>query len=268
MSGRLAQLTNMRGRVALVTGAAGHVGQVAAETLAEMGADLLLTDLDQSRLDGIAADLAARFSVRVVGAAVDLANEAALRALPLRAEAELGGLDAVLHSAAFVGTSGLKNWAVPFEQQGSEAWRAALEVNLTSAFVLTQAATPLLAKSGHGAIVLLSSIYGLVGPDMRLYEGLGMGNPAAYAASKGGLIQLARWLATTVAPQVRVNVISPGGIWRNQPELFVERYKARTPMGRMATEDDLVGAIAYLCSDLSAYVTGQNLVVDGGWCSW
>jgi len=95
-----------------------------------------------------------------------------------------------------------------------------------------------------------------------------MANPAAYAASKGGLLQLTRWLATTLAPKIRVNAISPGGIARNQPSSFVERYEARTPLGRMATEDDFRGAIAYLASDMSAYVTGQNLRVDGGWGSW
>jgi NAD(P)-dependent dehydrogenase (short-subunit alcohol dehydrogenase family) len=95
-----------------------------------------------------------------------------------------------------------------------------------------------------------------------------MGNPAAYAASKGGLIQLSRWLATTLAPSIRVNCISPGGVLRDQPEIFVKRYEAHTPLGRMATEDDLRGAIAYLATDLSAYCTGHDLVVDGGWSAW
>ena len=95
-----------------------------------------------------------------------------------------------------------------------------------------------------------------------------MGNPAGYAASKGGLIQLTRWLATVLAPDVRVNAIIPGGIWRNQPETFREQYVARTPLGRMGAEEDLKGAAAYLASDLSAYVTGQNLIVDGGWTAW
>ena len=92
-----------------------------------------------------------------------------------------------------------------------------------------------------------------------------MGNPAGYSASKGGLIQLTSWLATTVSPDIRVNSISPGGVWRNQPSKFVERYESRTPLGRMATEEDFKGVVAYLASDLSAYVTGQNIVVDGGW---
>ena len=92
-----------------------------------------------------------------------------------------------------------------------------------------------------------------------------MGNPAGYSSSKGGLIQLTSWLATTVSPEIRVNSISPGGVWRNQPGMFVERYESRTPLGRMATEEDFKGVVAYLASDLSAYVTGQNIVVDGGW---
>jgi NAD(P)-dependent dehydrogenase (short-subunit alcohol dehydrogenase family) len=95
-----------------------------------------------------------------------------------------------------------------------------------------------------------------------------MSNPAAYGASKGGLIQFTRWLATTVAPDIRVNAISPGGIYRQQPGAFVSRYEARTPMGRMATEDDFRGVVAHLASDLSRYVTGQNLAVDGGWGVW
>ena len=95
-----------------------------------------------------------------------------------------------------------------------------------------------------------------------------MGNPAAYAASKGGLLQLTRWLSTTLAPSVRANAISPGGVYRNQPISFVKRYEARTPLGRMATEEDIVGAVVYLASDLSTYVTGQNLIVDGGWTAW
>ena len=108
----------------------------------------------------------------------------------------------------------------------------------------------------------------MVGPDLRIYEGTGMGNAAAYAASKGGLLQLTRWLATTLAPRVRVNAITPGGVWRQQPEAFRKRYIDRTPLGRMATEEDFKGAVAYLASDLSRYVTGQNLVVDGGWTAW
>jgi NAD(P)-dependent dehydrogenase (short-subunit alcohol dehydrogenase family) len=157
---------------------------------------------------------------------------------------------------------------VPFERQLPESWRRALEVNLTAPFVLVQAAAEALAASGHGSVINISSIYGLTGPDWRLYEGTTMGNPAAYAASKGGLIQMTRWLATTMAPKVRVNAIAPGGVFRDTPEPFLTRYISRTPLARMATEEDFKGAVAYLASDLSAYVTGQCLAVDGGWTAW
>ena len=153
-------------------------------------------------------------------------------------------------------------------EQSTEAWRLALEVNLTAPFVLAQACAPALSQTGHGSIININSIYGMVGPDMSLYKETSMGNPAAYAASKGGLMQLTRWLATTLAPRVRANSITSGGVWRNQPEAFTSRYTERTPLKRMATEEDLKGAVAYLASDLAAYVTGQNLIVDGGWTAW
>jgi NAD(P)-dependent dehydrogenase (short-subunit alcohol dehydrogenase family) len=117
-------------------------------------------------------------------------------------------------------------------------------------------------------VILFSSIYGLVGPDLGLYAGTKMANPAGYGASKGGLVSLARHLATVLAPKVRVNAITPGGIERGQPASFRKRYKARAPLARMAVEEDLKGAVAYLAGDLSAYVTGHDLVVDGGWTAW
>lgn len=179
-----------------------------------------------------------------------------------------GQLDILINNAAFVGTTGLQGWGVPFAEQSVETWRRALEVNLTAAFHLCQGVMPLLQTSGRGSIINMGSIYGEYGPDWSLYKGTAMSNPAAYGASKGGLLQLTRWLATTVAPAVRVNAISPGGIARGQASTFVRRYEARTPLGRMATEDDFRGVIAFLASDMSIYMTGQNLLVDGGWGIW
>jgi len=174
----------------------------------------------------------------------------------------------LVNNAAFVGTSDLQGWVTDFDRQTVETWRRVLEVNLTAAFDLSKGLAPLLRERAGGCIINIGSIYGSYGPDYRLYEGTEMGNPAAYAASKGGIIQLTRWLATTLGPEVRVNTISPGGVFRSQPEVFVKRYRERTPLARMATEDDFRGAIVYLASDLSAYVTGQNLAVDGGWGIW
>jgi len=125
-----------------------------------------------------------------------------------------------------------------------------------------------LLRESHGNIINIGSIYGEYAPDWSLYEGTTMSNPAAYGAAKGGLIQLTKWLATTLAPDVRVNSISPGGIERGQAKKFVDRYKSRTPLKRMACEDDFRGVIAFLASNMSSYVTGQNIRVDGGWGIW
>ena len=167
-----------------------------------------------------------------------------------------------------MGTADLQGWSTAFEQQSLDTWRRALEVNLTAPFHLSQGLSPLLRRSKGANILNITSIYAEQGPDWRLYEGTSIGNPAAYGASKAGLTQLTRWLATTLAPDVRVNAISPGGIFRNQPEAFVQRYVGKTPLARMATEDDFRGAIAFLTSDLSSYMTGQILGIAGGWGVW
>jgi NAD(P)-dependent dehydrogenase (short-subunit alcohol dehydrogenase family) len=261
---RIADLMRLDGRVAVITGGAGHLGRAMAAALVELGAKVALVDRDPAATDAAAVALGSA----AAGFAVDLADDAAVRTLPDAVNAKLGGLDILINNAAFVGTSTLEGWVVPFAEQSVETWRKCLDVNLTAAFALTQAAAPRLAASGHGSVINIASIYGVVGPDYGLYAGTAMGNPAAYAASKGGLIQLTRWLSTTLAPKVRVNALTPGGIARGQAQSFVDRYVSRTPLGRMATETDMIGAVAYLASDLSAYVTGQNLVVDGGWTAW
>lgn len=265
---RLSELMSLRGRRALITGGAGHIATAMAETLAEMGADLVLVDIDQARLDDLTTCLIESYRVQVRPIRCDLEDERDRSAVIAAINADGAGLDILINNAAFVGTSGLQGWAVPFESQTLETWRRALEVNLTAVFHLSQALTPLLKTSGHGAIINVGSIYGELGPDWALYEETTMANPAAYGISKGGVFQLTRWLATTVAPDIRVNAISPGGVARGQPEKFVGKYVARTPLQRMATEDDFRGAVAFLASDASAYVTGQVIRVDGGWGIW
>jgi NAD(P)-dependent dehydrogenase (short-subunit alcohol dehydrogenase family) len=261
-------LMTLAGRRALVTGGAGYIGGAACQALVELGAAVGVLDKDAGACERRAAELNTGHPGCAVAVDCDLAEEKETRAGLRRAVAELGGMNIFVHCAAFVGTSDLAGWAVPFPQQTVGAWDAAIRVNLTSAFAAVQELRDDLAAGGHGSVILFSSIYGLVGPDLRLYAGTGMNNAAAYNASKGGLLQLTRYLATVLAPSVRVNAISPGGVLRAQPDAFRRRYEARTPLGRMATEEDLKGAVAYLASDLSAYVTGQNLVVDGGWTIW
>ena len=253
---KINELLSLKNKYSLVTGGAGHLGQVIVKTLVDLGAhvtsaDLVtLPDLEQEKY-----------------LKVDLMNEIEVRNLPIQACSPDGCLDILINCAAFVGTSRLKGWAVPFEQQSSDTWRKAFEVNLNSVFNLTQAAVPFLKKSSVASVINIASIYGICGPDMSLYEGTNMGNPSAYATSKAGLIQFTRWCSTTLAP-IRFNCITPGGIFRQQPDFFVKKYCAKVPLNRMATEDDFSGAIAYLASNMSNYVTGHNLVVDGGFSVW
>ena len=262
------ELSNLRGRRALVTGATGNLGKVIANALAELGADLVLVVQPCADFASLTARLTERWSVAITHHFCDLELPTQRTELMEQVNKSSNGLNILVNNAAFVGTSDLTGWKVPFEQQTLSTWRRALEVNLTAVFDLCQGLTPMLRAAEGASIINIASTYGMLAPDWSLYAGTTMGNPAAYGASKGGLIQFTRWLATTLAPAVRVNCISPGGIWRNQPDDFVARYATRTPLQRMGTEDDLRGAIAYLASDLSKYVTGQNLSVDGGWGVW
>ena len=266
--GTVAQMMDLSGRKALVAGGAGHIGRAVGETLVELGANDSILDLDMSASQERVSSLRKIRESSASAISADLSDETSTRSAVQKTIEKLGGLDILVHCAAYVGTTQSPGWAVPFEQQTVAAWDAALRVNLTSAFVMIQAARAALAASGHGSVVLFGSMYGVIGPDFRLYENTSKANPAGYGASKGGLLQLMRYLATALAPQIRVNAISPGGVWRDQPEAFRQRYMARTPLARMAKEEDMKGATAYLASDLSAYVTGHNLVVDGGWTTW
>ena len=167
-----------------------------------------------------------------------------------------------------MGSSNLDGWSTSLENQSLDTWRRAIEVNLTACFKVIQSNKELLEKSSQGSIINIGSIYGIYGPDLSIYEGTEMNNPAAYSVSKGGLIQLTRWMSTVLAPKIRVNSISPGGVLRDQPEEFIKRYIERTPLKRMGSESDIVGAVIYLSTNLSSWVTGQNIIVDGGWGVW
>ena len=258
------ELTDLTGRTAVVTGGAGPLGAVLADALATAGARVVVVDL---RSEACTATVDALPGVGHLAVAADLLDPQGLSSVIETVE-QLGACDVLVHNAAFTGTSGVPGYAVPFEEQTDEAFAMALALNLTAPFSLTRRLAPLLRAGGHGSVVNVSSIYGLVGPNMGLYEGTRMGNPAAYAASKGGLAQLTRYLSTVLAPEVRVNAFAPGGIARGQDDAFVERYERLTPLARMGTEDDFRGVVTWLASDASAYVTGQVIAVDGGWTAW
>jgi len=245
--------------VVLVTGAAGALGSALCDALVGHDVRVIATDRAQSSVphpperkgfSWISADLEkVEDRVRLV---------AEVRA---RASGSLG----IVHNASFVGSSELEGWSGPLMSQSSETWNRALEVSLTAAFSITRDLSDLLSNMPGSAIVHVSSMYSSLAPDWSLYEGTDLGNPAAYGVAKAGLEQLTRWLAATLAPNVRVNAVAPGGLKRNQPKNFIDRYEAKVPLSRMATEDDVVEPVLFLLSSHSSYITGIVVPIDGGY---
>jgi len=265
----IGELLSLKGRVAFVTGGAGHMGLAIGETLLELGALVIISDLKERDCKKRTEFLNQKgFTGKAIPLPADLSSEKKTRQAILKCKEIAGQLDILIHAAAFVGTDTYPGWVCPLEKQTISAWDRALRINMTSAFTLVQAALPLLHQALHPSVIFISSIYGIVGPDFDIYEGTTMTTPAGYAASKAGLAQLGRYLACALAPKVRVNTVIAGGIFRHQPTPFCEAYIKRTPLKRMATEEDFKGVIAYLASDLSLYVTGSEIKVDGGWTAW
>jgi len=264
----LQRLNDMSGRRVLITGGTGHLGRMMADTLAELGARIVALDLPGSDFASLENHLSLTWGVECCSIPCDLEVEEDRDNAISRIKDDGLGLSCLINNAAFVGTTGLEGWTSPFEQQTLSTWRRALEVNLTAPFHLAQAFTRELSLAKGGNIINITSIYGELAPDWKMYSGTSMGNPAAYSASKGGLQQLTRWLASTLSPGIRVNGICPGGLIRDQPAEFVQRYNSKTPLNRMAVVDDFRGAVSFLASDLSQYVTGQILKIEGGYGIW
>lgn len=262
---KIRSLMNLRGRSALVTGATGHLGRLICETFAEMGANLILVDLPETPLAKHRHRLQKKWNIKCRTFPCNLECEKQRQAMIKAVKSEFRKINILVNNAAFTGTANLPGWNVPFQKQNLSTWRRAMEVNLTAIFHLCQGFAPKMKNAKGANILNIGSIYAESGPDWTLYKGTNMGNPAAYASSKGGLVQLTRYLATTLAPKIRVNTVSPGGIRRNQPRSFVQKYEKKNPLKRMAHESDIMGAVLFLTSDLSQYVTGINLKVDGGW---
>lgn len=259
-------MSSFKDKKILITGGLGHIGRSLLDILASEGAHLII--VDKAR-DTIATDLKVKYEL--IGAQfdildVDLMNPESFQQILNTLNGKLKSLDHIVNLAAFYDKA--KGWGVPFEEEGYDAWIKVLKVNVVAPFFLIQALKPLLSKSCDPSIVNVSSMYGSIGPDHRLYEGTGMTNPCVYSVSKAGLNQLTRWLSTVLAPNIRINTVSPGGVERGQPREFIDRYNARTPLKRMCTDREAAEVIAFLLSSKSSYITGQNIVVDGGWTVW
>lgn len=266
-------LFDLQGRTAVVTGGCGILGQRFAEGLAEFGANIALLDLDDQALQKISSEISSRHRVRVKGYACDITKPEGIRSVAKTIEADLGPISILLNNAASK-TRDADAFFAPVETFSIETWREIMAVNLDGMFNVAQVFGTLMAERGYGSIVQTASIYGLIAPDQRIYEGseyLGraINTPAVYTASKAGVIGLTKHLATYwAARSVRVNTLIPGGVESGQNETFKQRYGARVPLGRMARADEMVGAVLFLVSDAASYVTGQNIAVDGGLSAW
>ncbi len=267
-------LFDLGDKVAVVTGGAGILGTVFCRGLAEFGAAVAVVDVDGEAAAALAAEVTAASGRPAIGAACDVSDPASVAAMVQRVTAELGGIHVLVNNAASK-TDDRAAFLAPLERYSMDTWRRVMAVNLDGMFCVAQAiGARMLAQATGGSIVQIASIYGLLAPDQRIYEGseyLGapLSTPAVYTASKAGVIGLTRHLATCWGDRgIRVNTLTPGGVQSGQNQTFQSRYAARIPLGRMAERDDLVGALVYLASDASRYVTGHNLVVDGGLSAW
>jgi NAD(P)-dependent dehydrogenase (short-subunit alcohol dehydrogenase family) len=257
---------SIRGKRVLLVGATGVLGRGYAKAFADGGARLVIADLPSSDVLDFASTIGA------TGVEMDVGSEVSVVAGVSQAGRILDGLDGVVNNAAVTGEGLLKlgKAFAPFEEYPLELWQRALDVNLTGSFLVARETGKIFRdqKTG-GSLVNVCSTYGLVGPDHRIYEGQEFKSFAAYSASKAGILGLTRWLATWWGDsQIRVNCVTPGGVYNNHNDRFVEAYARRTPLGRMADRSDLVGIFIYLLSDASSYCTGQNFIVDGGFTAW
>ncbi|MFI5212921.1 MAG: SDR family oxidoreductase [Gemmatimonadales bacterium] len=264
MSGR-SERFRLDGRVVVVTGGTGLLGTVYCAALAEAGAGVVVADRDESACSAAARTLGAAHGDHALAVSVDVADPESVRRLIARTTDRFGRLDVLINNAALR----TPRFSTPVEDYHLEDWNAVVSVNLTGTFLCAQAAGRWMKAHGGGVILNVASIYGVVAPDQRLYEGQSFNTPPVYSATKAGVIGLTRYLAAYWAKDgIRVNCLTPGGVFNDQPAEFVRRYSERSPMGRMADREEMVGAVLYLASDASSHVTGHNLVVDGGWTAW
>lgn len=253
-------------KVVALTGAAGIIGARVVQSFLEAGARVFALDRSAELLE---QRLGAPHG-RLVTCVADISRPDEVRQAFGRVESVWGVPDVLLNNAAAKSA----NFFEPFESFSLDEWNEVMSVNLTGAMLCAQVFGTAMATRGSGSIVNTLSIYGIVGPDQRIYEGseyLGraINTPAIYAASKAGLWGLTQYLATYWGHRgVRVNAVTPGGVFSGQSQTFVDNYSRRTPLGRMADADDMAHAMRYLASDASRYMTGHNLVVDGGWTAW
>ena len=271
----LPKLFDLTGQVAIVTGGAGLLGRQFCRTLAEAGAKVVILDIDPAAVSELTQELN-KSGFSVLGISTDISKPESAKQLREEVLNKFGRIDILVNSAAldpkFDPKQISEQGANAFEDYPLEAWQQALDVNLTGMFLTTQAVvTPMLAQ-GKGVVINICSMYGITAPDQSLYQREGQPpqyKPVTYSTTKAGVIGFTKYLAAYYAGKnFRVNALTPGGVFNDHDAEFTQRYASRAIMGRMAEQDEMNGALLFLASDASKYMTGANVVVDGGWTAW
>ena len=263
---------SLQGKVVVVTGGTGILGSLYCKRLAEAGAEVIVADLDQGKCEELAREINSHPEGRARGMAVDLADEQSVKHWAKEIFDSYGKIDVLVNNAAVKSP----NFFAPLGEFPLSDWNKVMAVNVTGMFLAIRELGPGMAARGKGSIINISSIYGVVGPDQRIYEGSWYGDmggaintPLIYSATKGAVLAMTRYVATYWGHKgVRTNTLTPGGVSSGQNSTFSEKYSARVPMGRMAEAEEMVGALIFLASDASSYVNGQNIIVDGGLTAW
>jgi NAD(P)-dependent dehydrogenase (short-subunit alcohol dehydrogenase family) len=268
---------DLTGRVAILTGGAGMLGRQYTRTLLEAGATVVVVDVNEEQASEAARTAVADVGGQAIGLQVDVSNKGEVDRLAQNVHDRFGRVDILINNAAIdpkLDKNVANKLASTFENYPLELWQQSLDVNLTGSFLCCQAVGKLMVAAKNGVVVNISSTYGLVAPDQGLYKREGekeqtLFKPVSYAVTKAGIAHLTRYLAAYWGGKgIRVNTLTPGGVYNAQDDEFVARYAAKTPLGRMASVNEMNGAMLFLVSDASTYMNGANLVVDGGWTAW
>jgi 2-deoxy-D-gluconate 3-dehydrogenase len=270
------ELFDLSDRVAIITGGAGMLGREYALAMASMGAHVVIADTDHQAGARAVAEISEQAGGSATFIETDVSKKSSVQAMVMRTMAERGQIDILVNNAALdpkFDPEHALEYLGSFEDFPLERWERSLAVDLTGMFLCAQAVANPMLKRGRGVIVNISSIYGLVGPDQRIYDMLGPQQqaykPVSYSVTKSAALGLTRYLATYWAGKnIRVNSLTLGGVYNGHDDEFKRRYSYHTPMARMANRWEYRGALLFLISDASSYMTGANLVVDGGWTAW
>lgn len=267
-------LFNIKNKVSIVTGAGGILGKEFSVALAENGSHVALIDIDQRSIDKLSRSLAKKYNIKSKAYTCDVSNENSVKDTVIHIEKDIGKIDILLNNAA-TKTESLKEFFMPLEKYSLDTWKEIMDVNLTGMYIMAKEVGSRMAKRKKGSIIQMSSIYSSsMAADQRIYKDskyleTTINTPTAYPVSKAGIVGLTLHLASYWGKNnVRVNTLSPGGVYSGQNKIFVKNYSRKVPLNRMADKKEIVGAMLYLASDASSYVTGQNIFVDGGISVW